>query len=106
MATAKETVVPLCGHGSGVHGHSFSADVAPLISGGNDASARLWHVAIGREMLVVGSAFDQRGRLPFLSPQGELLVWRDSGQNLRTRLQPIPTLAGIEKAHGAESSAR
>jgi WD40 repeat protein len=106
VATGKETVAPLYGHGSGVHAQGFSPDGATLVSGGDDSSVRFWNVATGREMLVFANAFNPAARLPFLSPTGELMVWRDRGQNLRLRVQSIPTLAEIEKAHGAESTAR
>ena len=106
VATGQEAVAPLYGHGSGVHGHCFSPDDATLVSGGDDSSVRFWNVATGREMLVFANAYNQQARLPFLSPTGELLVWRDFSQNLQVRVEAIPTLAEIEKAHAAESTAR
>jgi WD40 repeat protein len=104
VATGKEVIAPLYGHGSGVHALSFSQNGATLVSGGDDSSVRFWNVATGREVLVFENAYNQLARLPFLSPTGELLVYRDFTQNLRVRVTAIPTLAEIEKAHGAESA--
>jgi WD40 repeat protein len=106
VTTGKEVVAPLSGHGSGVHAQGFSPDGATLVTSGDDSSVRLWNVATGREMLVFADAFNPAARLPFLSSTGELLVWRDRGQNLRVRVQSIPTLVEIEKAHGAGSTVR
>ena len=106
VATGKEIVAPLYGHGSGVHGHCFSPDGTTLVSGGDDSTVRFWNVATGREMLVFFNAYNQLARLPFLSPTAELVVWRDFAQELRVRVESIPTMAEIEKAHRAESSAR
>lgn len=106
VATGQEVVAPLYGHGSGVHGHSFSPDGVTLVSGGDDSSVRFWNVATGREMLVFANAYNQWARLPFLSPTGELLVWRDFSQNLQVRVEAIPTLAEIEKGRAVESTAR
>jgi WD40 repeat protein len=106
VATGNQIIAPLYGHGSGVQGHSFSPDGATLVSGGDDSTVRLWNVATGREMLVFASAYNQLARLPFLSPTGELIVWRDFAQDLRVRVQAIPTMADIAKAHAAESTAR
>ncbi|HZJ14818.1 MAG TPA: hypothetical protein VFD27_07205, partial [Chthoniobacteraceae bacterium] len=89
VTTGKEVVAPLSGHGSGVHAQGFSPDGATLVTSGDDSSVRLWNVATGREMLVFADAFNPAARLPFLSPTGELLVWRDRGQNLRVRVQSI-----------------
>ena len=106
VATGKETVAPLVGPASGVHDHDFSPDGATLIASADDSSVRFWNVATGREMLMIANAFNNFGRAPFLSPTAELAVWRDFGQSLRTRVSPIPTLAEIEKARTAESTAR
>ena len=106
VATGREVVAPLHGHGSGVHGHCFSPDGATLVSGGDDSSVRFWNVTTGREMLVFPNAYNQAARLPFLSPTGELVVWRDFAQDLRVRVEAIPTLIAIEKARAAESTAR
>jgi len=106
VATGQEVVAPLYGHGSGVHGHSFSPDGATLVSGGDDSSVRFWNVASGREMLVFANAYNQWARLPFLSPSGELLVWRDFSQNLQVRVEAIPSLAEIEKGSELERTAR
>jgi WD40 repeat protein len=102
VATGRE-LAALYGHGSGVHGHGFSPDGATLVSGGDDSSVRFWNIATGREMLVFEQAYNQTARLPFLSPTGDLLVWQDFSQNLRVRVQAIPTMAEIEAAHRAES---
>jgi WD40 repeat protein/serine/threonine protein kinase len=104
--TGKPVVAPLYGHGSGIHGNSFSSDGATLISGGDDSTVRFWNVATGREMLVFFNAYNQLARLPFLSSSGQLIVWRDFGQELRLRVQSIPTMAEIEKARAAQSLAR
>jgi WD40 repeat protein len=106
VATGRETVPPLYGHGSGVHGHGFSPDDTTLVSGGDDSTVRFWNVATGREMLVFPNAYHQLARLPILSPTGELMVWGDFTQNLQVRVEGIPTLAEIEKFHAAESTAR
>jgi WD40 repeat protein/serine/threonine protein kinase len=106
VATGRESVAPLYGHGSGVQGHCFSPDDATLVSGGDDSTVRFWNVATGREMLVFAKAHNQKARLPFLSPTGELMVWRDFAQNLQARVEAIPTLAELEKARAAENTAR
>jgi WD40 repeat protein len=103
VASGRE-LAALYGHGSGVHGHGFSPDGATLVSGGDDSSVRFWNVATGREMLVFEQSYNQAARLPFLSPTGELLVWQDFSQNLRVRVQAIPTMAEIEAARRAENS--
>jgi WD40 repeat protein len=105
-ATGREAVAPLHGHGSGVHGHCFSPDDTTLVSVGDDSTVRFWNVATGREMLVFPNAYNQLARLPILSPTGELMVWGDFTQNLQVRVEGIPTLAEIEKAHAAESTAQ
>lgn len=106
VATGKEMIAPLYEHGSGVHGHSFSPDGATLVSGGDDLSVRFWNLATGREMLVFPNAGGQLARLPFLSPTGELAVWRDYAQDGRVRVETIPTMAEIERMHAAESTVR
>jgi len=106
VATGRQIVAPLYGHGSGVHGHSFSPDGATLVSGGDDSTVRFWNVATGREMLVFFNAYNQNARLPFLSPTGQLVIWRDFAQDLRLRVESIPTMAEIEKARAAQSLAR
>ena len=105
VATGLESVAPLYGHGSGVSAHSFSPDGATLVTGGDDQSVRFWHVATGREMLVFKSASNQLARLPFLSPTGQLVVWLDTVHEPRVRVESIPTMAEIEKAHQAERTA-
>jgi hypothetical protein len=95
----------LYGHGSGVHGHSFSNDDATLVSGGDDSSVRFWHVATGREMLVFEQSYNQLNRIPFLSPTNQLAVWRDFAEDLRYRVQAIPSMDEIEAAHGTEKTA-
>jgi eukaryotic-like serine/threonine-protein kinase len=106
VASGREPVPPLVGPGSGVHAHSFSPDGATLIAGADDSSVRFWSVATGREMLMFGNSYNNFARLPFVSPTGELVVWRDLAQNLRVRVSVIPTLAEIERAQRAESTVR
>jgi len=101
VVTGRQVVAPLLGHGSGVNSLSFSPDGATLVSGGDDGSVRFWNVATGREMLKFE---DAKLPFPFLSPTGELLVYRDLKQNLRVRVTSIPTLKEIEKAHEAENT--
>ena len=105
VATGKEVMPPLYGGGSGVNSLCFSSDGATLVSSADDYSVRLWNVATGREMLLFASGNNQYARIPFLSPTGELLVYPDFKQNSRVRVTSIPTLAEIEKAHAAESTA-
>ena len=104
VATGKEIVAPLYGHGSGVHKHSFSPDGATLVTGGDDDTIRFWNVATGREMLVFNNASSEVARLPHLSRTGELAVWWDAVQG-RARVEFIPTMAEIEKARRAENIA-
>ena len=104
VATGREIVAPLYGHGSGVQGQSFSPDDATLVTGGDDNTIRFWNVATGREMLVFNNAYSTF-RPPHLSPTGELAVWQDNMEK-RVRVESIPTLAEIEKAHRAETIAR
>jgi WD40 repeat protein/serine/threonine protein kinase len=104
VATGKEIVAPLYGHGSGVHKHSFSPDGATLVTGGDDDTIRFWNVATGREMLVFNNASSEVSRLPHLSPTGELAVWWDAVQG-RARVEFIPTMAEIEKVRRAENIA-
>lgn len=104
VATGKELIAPLYGHGNGVHGHCFSPDGATLVSGGDDLSVRFWNVATGREMLVFPNAGDKSAtKLPLLSPTGQLAVWSDDTQTGRVRVEAIPTLAEIEQAHRAQT---
>jgi WD40 repeat protein len=103
-ATGEEPLPPLLGHGSGVHGHCFSPDAATLISGGDDSSVRFWNVATGREMLMIPNAYDQRARLPLLSPDADIMVWQDFAKNLRVRVTAIPTMDEIERAHEAQNT--
>jgi hypothetical protein len=105
VATGKEPMAPLYGHGSGISGHSFSPDGATLVTAGDDHTVRFWQVATGREMLMFNNASHQLARLPLLSPTGELLVWRDSVQDPRARVESIPTMAEIEKSHRTERTA-
>jgi eukaryotic-like serine/threonine-protein kinase len=106
VAAGMETAAPLYGHGSGVSGHSFSPDGATLVTGGDDYTVRFWHVITGREMLVFKNADNQRARLPFLSPTGQLVVWQDTVHEPRVRVEAIPTMAEIEKARLAQRTAR
>jgi WD40 repeat protein len=103
VATGKEAVSTLYGHGSGVCSLSFSPDGATLVSSGDDYSVRFWNVTTGREMIKIENGNNRDAQIPFLSPTGELLVYQDFTQNLRVRVTAIPTLAEIEKAHEAES---
>jgi WD40 repeat protein len=105
VATGKEIVAPLYGHGSGVHGQSFSPDGATLVTAGDDYTVRFWNVATAREMLVFSNASSAVLRVPHLSPTAELAVWHDNLQD-RVRVELIPTMADIEKARAAESTAR
>jgi len=106
VSTGEKVLGSLYGHGSGVSTLGFSPIGETLVSGGDDPSVRFWNVATGREMLIFKDAYNLYARLPFLSPTGELLMYRDFGQNLRVRVESIPTLAEIEKARGAENTAR
>src|SRR5205085_3150936 len=69
----------LTGHTSSVNSVTFSADNALLVSGSDDASARLWKVAKGR----VQASIDVHARkvlAVLLSPGGgQLLVGTDKG---------------------------
>jgi WD40 repeat protein len=103
--SGRPVVAPLYGHGSGIHGHTFSSDGATLVSGGDDSTVRFWNVATGREMLVFFDAYNQLARLPFLSPGGQLVVWRDFAHDLRVRVESIPTMAEIERARSAQNRA-
>jgi WD40 repeat protein len=105
VATGSQIVAPLYGHGSGVHEQSFSPDGATLVTAGDDGTVRFWNVATGREMLVFNNSSSDVLRLPHLSPSGELAVWYDDLQD-RVRVESIPTMADIEKARAAESTAR
>jgi WD40 repeat protein len=105
VATGGQIVPPLYGHGSGVHEQSFSPDSATLVTAGDDYTVRFWNVATGREMLVFNNAFSGVLRVPHLSPTGEIAVWHDNLQD-RVRVECIPTMADIERAHAAESAAR
>jgi hypothetical protein len=57
-------------------------------------------------MLVFPNAGHQLARLPFLSPTGELAVWRDYAQGNRVRVETIPTMAEIEMMNAAGGAVR
>ena len=105
VAAGDEATIPLLGHGSGVHGHSFSSDGATILSGGDDYSVRMWNVGTGREMLVFPAAANRLARAPFSSPKGDLLIWMDYSNNPRPIMYALPTFAEIQAAHEAVSVA-
>ena len=80
------------GHGSGVTAVTFSPDSKTLLTAGDDNTVRFWHLATGREMLVLNQSNTED--INMLSPSGELLVVLDVARKAM-RVERIPTLAEI-----------
>ncbi|MCO6042882.1 WD40 repeat domain-containing protein [Aeoliella sp. ICT_H6.2] len=105
LETGREVVPSLYGHGgTGVDAHSFSPGGATLVSSGGD-NVRFWNLPTGRETLVFNHASNQGTRIPFLSPNGALVVWRDT-HNGRVRVESIPTMAEIDAAYASQLQSR
>lgn len=89
VASGKQTVPTLSGHLTGPHALVFSPDGRTLLtSGTGDGMVQFWNVATGKQMVILQDA--EKGRL---SPDGNTLIWRQSGT---FQILHLPSFAEID----------
>src|SRR5262249_11449312 len=96
--TAHGKPVGACmGHKQGILSLAFSADGKTLASGSHDNTIKLWNTATRQELLSISHPGAGFGGLLF-SPDGQLLVTTQAGQERGLRFLSAPVLDEISEA--------